>query len=346
LIDASATTDRTGKAVRSGDKFLPSLGIILVTGGLLLLGWFFYLWFKPLPILYSYEQIPLDQGDKKRISKIDLSSWPELKLERYQVKTIDVDKPIAEMIVARRGNDAPVLLDWKNNTAEVLYNLEKKPSELMELASVIGKHAAPESLILSWWDTARQIKLLTGRETLFTNHLNEPLILPLPWLEQSKVIQAYEKAFWGNTADSQEQEHFKRFSAALALPAEQGIQKLRELIGSDREAYLVIHVTDLYKLGLMYPDKIGVAYKNFPLTGNMHGMINHMKVQLKEHDFHTYTLQSLADDEIRAFFLSDEVSSETLIARLLPFVDKKAPTEQDIAPVAYQQGGYWVYKIP
>jgi len=96
----------------------------------------------------------------------------------------------------------------------------------------------------------------------------------------------------------------------------------------------------------MYPDKIGVAYKNFPLTGNMHGMINHMKVQLKEHNFNTYTLQSLADDEIRVFFLSDEASSETLLARLLPFVDKKAPTEQDIAPVAYQQGGYWVYKIP
>ena len=46
-------------------------------------------------------------------------------------------------------------------------------------------------------------------------------------------------------------------------------------------SYLVVHVTDLYKLGLMYPDKIGVAYKNFPLTGNMHGMINHMKVQLR-----------------------------------------------------------------
>jgi len=79
------------------------------------------------------------------------------------------------MIVARKGDNPPVLLDWKNGTAEALYNLEKKPSELMELAAVIDKHAAKDALILSWWDTARQIKLLTGRDTLFSNHrLSKP----------------------------------------------------------------------------------------------------------------------------------------------------------------------------
>ena len=81
----------------------------------------------------------------------------------------------------------------------------------------------------------------------------------------------------------------------------------------------------------MYPDKMGVAYQNFPMTGNMHGMINQMKVQLKENGFDTYTLQSLSDNEIRAFFLSDKASSETLLARMLPFVDKKAPVELDLS---------------
>ncbi|NBU11842.1 MAG: hydroxylamine oxidation protein HaoB, partial [Proteobacteria bacterium] len=71
-----------------------------------------------------------------------------------------------------------------------------------------------------------------------------------------------------------------------------------------------------------------------------------MKVQLKENDFDTYTLQSVADEEIRVFFLSDEKSSQTLLARMLPFVDKKAPTELDVAQLIYQQGGYWVYRLP
>jgi len=75
-------------------------------------------------------------------------------------------------------------------------------------------------------------------------------------------------------------------------------------------------------------------------------VINQMKVQVKENNFDTYTLQSVSDNEIRVFFLSDEESSQTLLARMLPFVDKTAPTELDLAQLIYQQGGYWVYKLP
>lgn len=330
--------------MRPGDKLLPSLGILLVTGGLLLLGWFAYLWFKPIPAPYQYQLTA--EGDSKQFPQMDLDAWPDLALSQYKVQAEGIDKPIAELITARRNEEPPVLIYWKNSTNEVLYNLDRKPSELSALATVIGRHAPKDALILSWWDTARQIKLLTGHDTLFTSHLNEPLMIPVPWLEQSEAIQAYENQFWKSKADRQEQEQFKRFSQALAAPAQEGIKQLRELIGTDREAYLIVHVTDLYKLGLMHPDKIGVAYQNFPMTGNMHGMINHMKVQLKENDFDTYTLQSISDEEIRVFFLSDAESSQTLLARLLPFVDKKAPTEQETAQLIYQQGGYWVYKLP
>lgn len=309
-----------------------------------MLGWFAYLWFKPIPAPYQYQLTA--EGDSKQFPQMDLDAWPDLALSQYKVQAEGIDKPIAELITARRNEEPPVLIYWKNSTNEVLYNLDRKPSELSALATVIGRHAPKDALILSWWDTARQIKLLTGHDTLFTSHLNEPLMIPVPWLEQSEAIQAYENQFWKSKAGRQEQEQFKRFSQALAAPAQEGIKQLRELIGTDREAYLIVHVTDLYKLGLMHPDKIGVAYQNFPMTGNMHGMINHMKVQLKENDFDTYTLQSISDEEIRVFFLSDAESSQTLLARLLPFVDKKAPTEQETAQLIYQQGGYWVYKLP
>lgn len=314
-----------------------------MTGGLILLGWFAYLWFKPIPVPYQYQLIA--EGDNKRFPQMDLDAWPDLKLSQYKVQAEGVDKPVAELIVARKSDGPPVLTYWKNGTNDVLYNLDRKPSELSALAAVISKHAPKDALILSWWDTSRQIKLLTGHDTLFTSHLNEPLMIPVAWLEQSKAIQTYENQFWESKASQQEQEQFRRFSEALASPVEEGVAQLRELIGSNREAYLIVHVTDLYKLGLMYPDKIGVAYQNFPLTGNMHGMINHMKVQLKENDFDTYTLQSISDEEIRVFFLSDKASSEVLLARMLPFVDKKAPVELEAAQLIYQQGGYWVYKL-
>jgi hydroxylamine oxidation protein HaoB len=190
------------------------------------------------------------------------------------------------------------------------------------------------------------LNLLTEYETLFTNHLKEPQIIPQHWLKYSRAIDAYENAFWQNKAQRKEIENFEQFSLALASKPEEGVPMLRKLIESDREAYLIVHVTDLYKLGLMYPERIGVAYQNFPLSGNIHGMINHMKVQLKENDFDTYTLQSITDSEIRVYFLSDEESSQSLLAQMLPFTDKPAPMELEALELLYQKGGYWLYKIP
>lgn len=315
-----------------------------MTGGLLLLGWFAYLWFTPIPAPYHYHQTL--EGDSRKFPELGLDAWPDLTFSQYDVQAEGADKPIAQLILVRQGDKPPVLINWKNTTNEILHTLDRKPAELSALATAIGKHAPKDALILAWWDTSRQIKLLTGRDTLFTSHMNEPLVIPLNWLTQSEAITAYENQFWQSRTDAKEQEQFKRFTKALTAAPEDGVAMLRELIGSSREAYVIVHVTDLYKLGLMYPDKLGVAYQNFPLTGNMHGMINHMKVQLKENNFDTYTLQSLSDNEIRVFFLSDEGSSQTLLARMLPFTEKKAPTELEAAQLIYQQGGYWVYKLP
>ena len=191
----------------------------------------------------------------------------------------------------------------------------------------------------------RQIHLLSERNTLFNGHLNEPLIIPGRWQEQNDTIRTYESNISHSVPTEKERDQFRRFTEALLQSPEAGAAKLRQLIGSDQEAYLVIHVSDLYKLGLLHPDKFGVAYKNFALTGNIHGLINHMKVEMKEHNYSTYTLQSLSDRDIRAFFL-DERSADTLIARMLPFTDKEPPLNLKAAQLVYQQGGYWVYKLP
>ena len=329
---------------RLGDKLLPSLGILLVTGGLILLGWFAYLWFAPVEAPYQYQRI--STGNPQQYPELELDAWPELNISRYNVIVPDVEKPIAEATVAQRGDTAPVLVKWQNNTKQILHTLDWKASELSALANAISQYADKDALILAWWDISRQINLLTEHETLFTSHLNEPLIIPQHWQEFAQAIDDYEQTFWQSKPSQQELDQFKRFSEALTAKPEEGAAQLRNLVGENREAYIIVHVADLYKLGLMYPEKIGVAYQNFPLTGNMHGMINHMKVQLKENDFDTYTLQSITDTEVRAYFLSDEQSSETLLASMLPFTDKDAPMELEALQLLYQRGGYWLYKIP
>lgn len=339
------TTGRDTQVKRSGDKLLPSLGIILVTGGLILLGWVAYhTWLAPVDAPYHYQHI--STGDPQQYPELELNDWPDLTISRYDVIVPDVDKPIAQMTAAQRGNSLPVRIQWQNNSKEPLHAIDWKSSELSELAKAISQYAPQDALILAWWDISQQIQLLTDRETLFTSHLNEPQIIPEHWYAQSEAIDTYEMQFWQSRPSAREIEQFSQFSQALTASPEEGVAQLRSLIGENREAYVIVHVTDLYKLGLMYPEKIGVAYQNFPLTGNMHGMINHMKVQLKENDFDTYTLQSITDNQIRVYFLTDEQSSETLMAKMLPFTDKDAPMEFEALQLVYQKGGYWLFKIP
>jgi hydroxylamine oxidation protein HaoB len=319
-----------------------SLGIILVTGGLLLLGWVAYNWLSPAPAPYQYELETT--GNAEQFPELELQDWPDLTISKYQVLVTDIDKPVAHATLAQRGDDLPVLINWQSYTSELIIGIDQKPSELPGLATAISKHASDDALILAWWDTSRQINLLTGIDTLFTEHLSEPQIIPEHWQDQSDAIRNYENKFWQNSANQQQQ--FQQFADALSANAEQGVKQLRQLVGSEREAYLIVHVNDLYKLGLMRPEKIGITYQNFPLTGNMHGLINHMKVVVKENDFETYTLQSLNDQEIRVYFLNDEASSHTLMAQLFPFTDKTPPLELRVIELIYQHGGYWVFKIP
>ena len=316
-----------------------------MTGGLVLLGWVVYeTWLKPKDVPYQYHRI--SSGSPQEYPELELNDWPDLTISRYDVIVPDVAKPIAQATVAQRNDSAPVLVQWKNNSKEILHTLDWKSDELSALAKAISQYAPKDALLIAWWDISQQLNLLTGYETLFTSHLKEPLIIPQHWQEHSQAIDRYENDFWQNKADRTEIEQFEQFSQALASKPEQGVPMLRELIGSDREAYLIIHVTDLYKLGLMHPESIGVAYQNFPLGGNIHGMINHMKVQLKENDFDTYTLQSITDSEIRVYFLTDADSSQAMLAQMLPFTDKPAPMELEALQLLYQKGGYWLYQIP
>ena len=307
-----------------------------------MLGWFAYLWFNPAPAPYRYALV--EEGGPAKFESLGLQAWPDLGIAKYEVHVEGVEQPIATGYTARRGQTPPILLSWENRSSELVGALDNKLPELTALAGAIDKHAPKDALILAWWDTSRQIKLLTGRDTLFTSHIGEPLIAPAAWQPQSEAIRRYEDQFWGASAPSEERRNFQRFAEALTAEPARGAALLRELAGA-REAYIAVHVSDLYKLGLMHPDRLDMAYKNFPMEGNMHGMIGYLKKWMQENNFETYTLQSLSDSMVRGYFLRDEKSSNTLLAQMLPFTNSM-PLDLTVLQLIYQQGGYWVYKIP
>ena len=307
-----------------------------------MLGWFFYLWLKPEPAPYRYQLV--EEGEVARFATLGLEGWPGLKIGKYEVRVESVDKPIAVVYRATRDDAPPVLLEWENRISEPVGTVDRGLSGITTVATEIARHVPKGAIVLAWWDTSRQVRLLADRDTLFTSHHGQPIIVPSYWRGRVEAIEKYEREFWGAPAPAEESRKFERFADALAADSEQGVAMLREL-GGPREAYLVVHITDIYKLGLMRPERLDIAFKDFPLTGNVHGLAAQVKAWMKNNDYDSYTLQSLSDKMVRAYFIRERNNGKTLLSQTLPFMDR-TPLELQALQLIYNHGGYWVYKIP
>ncbi len=327
---------------QASPKILPSLGVLLVTGGLFLVGWFLYLWFKPLPPPYAYHLV--EEGGVAQFSNLELDAWSDLKISKYELRVPSLDKPVAIAYQTKDQSGDSILLNWENLVSEPVVAMAPEFSELTTLATDITKHVPKEAVVLGWWDTSRQLKLLAGRDTYFTSYVGQPLIVPSYWKDRLDVIDHYERQFWGSVASGEEQKEFQVFADALSSEASKGVNMLRKLAGS-REAYIIVHAVDLYKLALLYPDRIDLAFKDFPLTGNVHGLAGQVKAWMKENGYTTYTLQSLSEKSVRAYFLNETEKPKVLLSHMLPFMNS-TPVDFESLQVVHKQGGYWVFKIP
>jgi len=327
---------------RSASKLLPSLGIILVTGGLFLLGWFTYLWFKPQPPPYGYHLV--EEGGVEKFANLDLKDFPQLSIGKFEIRVGDIDKPLAYVYRASRPGSAPVLLHLENEYPEPITAMEVMLPETTALSVAISKHVPKDAIILAWWDISRKLSLLSDRQVLFKSHLAQPILAPTYWKDRSESIARYEEEFWGAQSSDKERAEFDRFVDGLIAFPKKGASQLRELVG-DREAYVVVHASDIYKLGLMRPERIDVAFKDFPLTGNVHGLTNQVKAWLTENKYTSYTLQSLSEKIVRAYFLREGGGSNILLAKMLPFSNAR-PLDIEALQLVHKEGGYWIYKIP
>ena len=342
-VTTSAAQTMEGALTRPKNRILPSLGIFLVAGGFLVLGWLAYLWLSPGSAPYHYQLA--EEGGVDKFDKLGLEAWPDLRISKHEVLVEGVDKPLAVAYLARRGDAPPVMLNWENRSGEPVVFLDGKLSELTVLATAIAKHVPKDAVVLAWWDTSRQIRLLTGYETVFSSHLGEPLVMPSLWRARSGAIVKYEREFWRAPASAEESRKFQRFADALVADPKEGAAMLRELIGG-HEAYIAVHLSDLYKLGLMRPERLDVAYKDFPLQGgDVHGLSGMVKRWQADNKHTAYSVHGLSENVVRAYFLTGDKSGNTLLAQMLPFTTSN-PVEFQALKLVYQQGGYWVYKIP
>jgi hydroxylamine oxidation protein HaoB len=96
----------------------------------------------------------------------------------------------------------------------------------------------------------------------------------------------------------------------------------------------------------MRPERLDVAYKDFPLKGgDVHGLSGMVKRWQADNKHTAYSVHGLSENLVRAYFLTGDKSGNTLLAKMLPFTTSN-PLEFQALKLVYQQGGYWVYKIP
>lgn len=323
------------------ERILPLISILLMVGGFLLVGMVAWTFVKESPLPYSYELQSLGKiGDFPELGEI--KNVDDVEIGKYAILVADVGKPVAEVYVAGPESNNPVLLEWRNNLTEPVITLSSSLKETEKVADAITKHTDGKVTILGWWDTSRRLKLLTGADVVFDGNLAKPVLVPAMWAGSKASIEGKERDFWKASDDRTTRRRFDKFVDALLSDELVGAAKLRQLL-DQREGYIVLHLSDAYKIGALAPDRFSIGYRDFATTGSMHDQIKRINNWIREQDFKAHAVMSVSDHLRRVYFLTDETSQETLIARMLPF-NSSNPFKLPGLNVVFQRGGYWVFK--
>ncbi len=337
-----ATEGALRRAKRSGvGKPLHFLFGASIAGGLVLLGWASWALLVPAPAPYRYELI--SEGPVGNFPDLGLDGPETLSIRKFEVRATGAAAPVAVLHLADPGKgSAPVLLEWRNRTAEPLLTAGAPLADLNTLAQAVARHVPTRAVVLGWWDTARQLKLLAGVDILFDDNLAQPLLIPPAWSSRQDSIEALEHRFWKVSRDSEPL--FARYLEALLSEPAAGAARLRQLVG-ERRAFVAVHLNDAYKLGALRPERFGIGYRDFAGSGEIHGQVKRVKDWLDEHGYRSYAVEKKGVNVNRVYFLADARTEETLLARMLPFSSSNPLQLEELQLVA-NYAGYWVYEVP
>lgn len=276
----------------------------------------------------------------------DALAQAQLSLREARLVEGATGRTLAELRYAD-GADGPVLFDWQPRVDEPFLLAAAPMAEVAQLGTALRRHVPEDALVLAWWDTSRQLGLLAGTRVRFDRHVvGAPLALPAQWISARAAVERTETDFWlGDTPPPASDPSFAAWVDAMLAPHDDGPARLRTLAG-EREAYVVVHVRDALMLGAMAPDRLGVAFRDLPDTGNLHGAISSARDWVRAQQYAAYSAYAPGAGRMRVVALTDPASADTFIAKLLPFHDAHRPAEPlPGMTLVHQVGGFWVYRI-
>lgn len=311
------------------------LGIGLVAIGLALLGWAGWSALRVTPS-YTLTTAPATANARKESAVFGLA--PETILESLDVSTRDEHRPVATGLVAREGEHLTPLM-WRNAVTEPIFFADTSAADLATVLAAIRNHAPAEAIVLAWWDLSRAIRLVAKRDAPLDDSRARGLLIPASWTDAHDP----ERRRWGAGASAQTDETFTRFIEALGLPEKDGAARLAQL-AKGRPCYVAAHISDIWKAAAVTPEKLSIAYKDFPSSGVSHGVIKSAKQWMQENNIDGGFAAEPMGGATRLHYFQRKGDSDALIAKLLPFSTSN-PAQLENFELVYQLKGYWIYRL-
>ncbi|GAB6048272.1 hypothetical protein JCM19379_21010 [Methyloparacoccus murrellii] len=261
-----------------------------------------------------HELLDIRPGSDLRDSGIS-PRFPVERLSNYRIET-------------GRGVDIRLgIVDYRDDAGQarsvIVYpanpgtGLAAEPGTRMSLwgstAQAIREHTQEDALFLSWWDNAQRIHFLTGRETW-------PRQAARSGFADSPLRDFWIKAAGGAARDEQPAIQLAKW---LTMDAEQALADIRRALPSNRPLYWLVCVDDLARLGeieALSGVKIPLEMRYFPPAPNIHAQIAAVRRWASEAgDLGNYLVQQIPGGGVKAWRITTEAGSRTLLARLLPF---------------------------
>ncbi len=310
------------------------VGAGLITTGLALLGWAGYSALRPVSH-YSLATAAAPEDMAKEIANLGLAPGA---LQRVEISIPQERRPIAAGLLAREGERLTPLV-WRNEVTEPILFSDVSAAEITKVLTAIRDHVGEDAIVLAWWDMSRAIRLAAKRNAPLDDSLARGLLIPVAWSEARKA----EETRWGAGAAPKSSETFDRFIDALLSDEKRGAHILTE-IAAGKPAYVAVHISDVWKAAAARPERLSIAYKDFPSSGVSHGVIKSATQWMREEKIDGGFAVEPIGGATRLHYFTRKGDSDALIAKLLPFSTSN-PAQLERLELAYQHKGWWIYRL-
>jgi hydroxylamine oxidation protein HaoB len=310
------------------------LGAALVAAGLGLIGWAAYSALRPVPH-YALALAPAPEDETKDVASLGL---PAGSLQRIEIASPQERRPVADGLVAREGERlAPIV--WRNAVTEPILFSDVSASDATKVLAAIREHTPEGAVVLAWWDLSRAIRLATGKDAPLDDPQARGLLIPKTWTEAADA----ERRRWGAGAPPEAADNFGAFIDALLSDETSGAEALAKLAGG-KPAYVVVHISDVWKAAAARPGRMAVAFKDFAGSGVSHGVIKSATQWMREQKIDGPFAAEPIGGATRLHYLPRKADGDTLLARLLPFSTSN-PMQVEKLSLVYQHKGWWAYQL-